>query len=65
MFLYCELYQQFPNFPRKALDLDLDLCAGVELGKVSVILITPNDPFTHVKADRNESCKEKKSWDES
>ena len=50
MFLYCELYQQFPNFPRKALDLNLDLCAGVELGKVSVILITPNDPFYPCKS---------------
>ena len=50
MFLYYELYQQFPNFPRKALDLDLDLCAGVELGKVSVTLITPNDPFYPCKS---------------
>ena len=32
MFLYTELYQKV-SFPRKAIDIEFDLCNGVELGK--------------------------------
>lgn len=38
MFLYTELYQKV-SFPRKAIDIEFDLCAGVELGKVEIMQI--------------------------
>ena len=41
MFLYTELYQKV-SFPRKAIDIEFDLCGGVELGKVMIFYVNVN-----------------------